>query len=77
MGFKGGREGLTGFDAGGDVFQLCGELGVFLDLAQHFERAQDRQSGADEGEELLIENEEGLELYLALRESAKAGAGTD
>ena len=40
-------------------------MGIFLDLAEHLQRAEDGQAGADEGEELRIEDEEGLELDLA------------
>ncbi len=50
------------------TFCSCaGEGGVLLLLGQHLERAEDRQAGADEGEELLVEDDEGFELgFLAL-----------
>ena len=60
--------------AGGDIFQLRGEVGVLLHLAQHLERAEDGQSGADEGEELLVEDEERLELDLAPRHAGEIRA---
>ena len=74
---EGGGERFAGLDAVGNVVQLRGELGVFLDLAQHLKRAEDGQPGADEGEELLVEDEERLELDLAPAEAAKAAAGAD
>jgi hypothetical protein len=77
LGFEGSREGFAGLDAIGDVVQLCGELGVFLDFAQHSKRAEDRETGTDEGEELLVEDEEGFELDLAPAEAAKAAPGAD
>ena len=49
----------------GDVVQLAGERGILLDLAEHLNGAEDGQAGADEGEELLIEDEEWLELDFA------------
>ena len=42
---KGGRERFAGLDAGGHVFELGGEMGVFLGLAQHLQGAEDGQAG--------------------------------
>jgi len=56
---------------------LGGELGVFLDFAQHLKGPQDGQAGADQGEKLLVEDKEGLELDLALGEAGKACFGAD
>jgi hypothetical protein len=52
-------------------------VGVFLILGQHLERAQDGQARADQGEELLVEDEEGLQLDLAPLEAGETGAGAD
>ena len=47
----------------------CGaKVGVLLALGQHLERAQDRQAGADQGEELLVEDEKRLQLDLRRRQ---------
>ena len=74
--FEGGGKRLAGFDARGNVFQLAGEGGIFLDFAEHLQRAEDGQAGANEGEELRIEDEEGLELDLAAA-AADGAAGAD
>ena len=34
------------------------QMRIFLVLGQHLQRAEDGQAGADEGEELLVEDEE-------------------
>jgi hypothetical protein len=52
-------------------------MGVFLDFAEHIEGAQDRQPGVDESEELLVEDEEGLKLDLALGQNSQAAPGAD
>jgi hypothetical protein len=49
---------------------------LFLDFAEHLNGAEDGQAGADEGEELLIEDEERLELDFAAAE-ANAAARAD
>jgi hypothetical protein len=51
-------------------------MGVLLRPGQHLDGAEDGNAGLDEGEELLIEDEEGFELDLALAFEAKAGAVT-
>ena len=73
---EGGGKRLAGFDARSNVFQLAGEGGIFLDFAEHLQRAEDGQAGANEGEELRIEDEEGLELDLAAA-AADGAAGAD
>ena len=45
-------------------------------FTQHLQRAEDGQAGANEGEELRIEDEEGLELDLAAA-AADGAAGAD
>jgi len=74
--FEGGGERLTALDAAGDVIQLAGERGLFLDLAEHLNGAEDGQAGANEGEKLLVEDEERLELDFAAAKG-DAAARTD
>ncbi len=55
----------------------AGKVGVLLDLGQHLQRAQNGQSGPDQGQKLLVEDEKRLQLDLAPPESAKAAPGAD
>ena len=72
--FKGSGERFAGFDAVGDVLELAAEMGVLLDLGEHLKRAENGQAGANEGEKLLVEDEERLELDLAPRNAAETGS---
>ena len=59
------RDRLTGPHPRRYVLQLSGEIGVLLALRQHLQRAQNRHAGADQRQELLVEDQEGLKLRLA------------
>ena len=50
---------------------------ILLVLGQHLDRAHNRQSSANQRKKLLVENEKGLQLDLALRASAKTALGFD
>ena len=51
---------------------------IFLALGEQLERAEDGQAGADQGEELLVEDEEGIELdLLRLAGAGEQAAGFD
>ena len=73
---KAAESDFAALDAAGDVVQLAGEPGLLLDLAEHLNGAEDGQAGANEREELLVEDEERLELDLAAAE-ADAAARAD
>ena len=75
LGLEGSREAFAGLDAVGHVFKLRREVAVFLRLAQHLDGAQDGQAGADQGQKLLIEDEELFELDLAAGGAAETAAG--
>ncbi len=64
LGLKCGGDRLAGAHPRGNVLQLRSEVGVFLLLGEHLERAEDGQAGADEGQKLLVEDDEGFELGL-------------
>ena len=75
---EGRRERFARLHAGRHVVQLRRKQRIFLDLAQHLQRAEDGQPGADEGEKLLVEDEERLQLDLAPRQAdSAAGADTE
>ena len=74
---KGRGKRFAGLDAVGHIVQLAEKLGVFLDLAQHLEGAENGQSGADQGEELLVEDEKRLQLDLAPGEARETAAARD
>ena len=50
---------------------------VLLVFGQHFKRTENGQPGADQREELLIEDKKGFQLDLAPLQAAKTGAGAD
>ncbi len=74
LGFEGGGEGFAGLDARSDVVELGGEVRVALVLPSISQRAEDGQAGADQGQELLVEDEERLQLGLSAT-TAEAAAG--
>ena len=57
-------DGFAVLDAGGDVLQLRAEVGELLAAGQQLDGAEDGKAGADEGEELLVEDEKCLQLDL-------------
>ena len=65
-------ESFTRLDAVGNVIQLGGKVRIFLTFGQHLQRAEDGESGANEGQELLVEDEERLQLDLAPLHPRKA-----
>jgi hypothetical protein len=71
---KAARDGFAVLDAGRDVLQLGAEVGELLAPGQQLDGAEDGKAGADEGEELLVEDEKGLQLdLLGLAEKPPAG----
>ena len=62
LGFKGAGERFPGAHPRGYIFQLRAEGGVLLAFDQHVERANNGQAGPDQGEELLVEDDEGFQV---------------
>ena len=74
---KSRRKCVAGLHPRGHVVQLRRKIRVLLVLGQHLNRAQNRQPGANQHEELLVENEKRLQFDLALREPPKSAPGFD
>ena len=74
---EGGGKRVACLDAVGNIVKRTGQLGVLLNLRQHLDGAENGQPGADQGKELLIEDEKRLQLDFSPLEPAKAAAGAD
>src|SRR5208283_42367 len=57
-------DGFAVLDACGDVLQLGAEVGELLAAGQQLDRAEDGKARADQRQELLVEDEKGLQLDL-------------